>query len=361
MTGKFCKAFLDRKMNKLFEYINSYYQPSQYPALSAQLSRWREQRPLAGMKILDGTPVFRNTVVKYAVLLAAGADLTVSAGEGIPFDPEVIRKVPEFGIRVADPGILQEKFDVVADCAGRHRQVRSRCGYVELTRSGLQYYSSWKQPVFSADSGVLKKLETVLGTGEGFLRAMQQLGYNDFAGKNILIFGGGKVGYGVAFYAQRAGASVTVADLNQVELPENVSFINVNDLERIRQAIAEAWCIVSVTGIAGALSFWADDLNRSSALIANMGVEDEFGPAVPDSRVLNNKLPLNFILDEPTHLKYIDATMALNNCGIEKLIAGKVSGGINFPERELEKLILRDIKNGGMIAAEMEFITAELE
>ena len=106
---------------------------------------------------------------------------------------------------------------------------------------------------------------------------------------------------------------------------------------------------------------WADDFVSSSALIANMGVEDEFGAALPASRVLNNKHPLNFILDEPTHLKYIDATMALNNYGIEKLLFATLPDGINFPPRELEKSIVADIKKGGIIAAEMEFITSELD
>ena len=92
-----------------------------------------------------------------------------------------------------------------------------------------------------------------------------------------------------------------------------------------------------------------------------MGVEDEFGSKVPESRVLNAKYPLNFILEEPTHLKYIDATMALDNCGIEKLCDDKLPAGVNFPERELEKIIVSDIKNGGLIAAEMEFITSGLD
>ena len=88
---------------------------------------------------------------------------------------------------------------------------------------------------------------------------------------------------------------------------------------------------------------WAADLIKSSAIIANMGVEDEFGRDVPVSRVLNEKRPLNFILDEPTHLKYIDATMALNNYGIEKLLFETLPSGINFPPRELEKSIVTDI------------------
>jgi adenosylhomocysteinase len=173
---------------KLFEYINRFYLPEEYPALTAQAERWRKSRPLAGKRIFDATPVFRNTMVKYYALLCAGAEVTAAVGKNIPCDVEICRILPQFGIRVADAGIERETFDVVADCAASSRQVKSRSGYVELTRSGLEYYRNWKQPVFSADSGVLKKLETILGTGEGFLRAMRQLKYDSFSGKKVLIF-----------------------------------------------------------------------------------------------------------------------------------------------------------------------------
>ena len=348
-------------MSSLYDYIRRFYAPEEFPALAAQISRWRDRRPLAGKRIFDATPVFRNTMVKYYALQAAGAEVVAAVGENIPCDPEICRILPEFGIRVADEICRKEKYDVVADCAGSSRYVSSVHGYVELTRSGLEYYADWSQPVFSADSGVLKKLETILGTGEGFLRAMKQLKYDDFTSKNILVFGGGKVGQGVARYALSAGAKVAIADLNKVPVPENISFIDGSDPLSVRQAIAGAWCIVSVTGVAGALARWADDLVKAPALIANMGVEDEFGPGVPLDRVLNEKHPLNFILEEPTHLKYIDATMALNNYGIEKLCRDELPNGMNFPERELEKIIVSDIKNGGAIAGEMEFITSELD
>ena len=347
-------------VDKLSSYISNFYAPAEYPALAAQAERWRKSRPLAGKHIFDATPVFRNTMVKYYALLCAGAEVTAAVGENIPCDREICRILPEFGIRVADAVARGETFDVVADCAGSSRCVRSRSGYVELTRSGLDHYRNWEQPVFSADSGVLKKLETILGTGEGFLRAMKQLKYDDFSGKKVLVFGGGKVGRGVAHYARCAGAQVTVADMKKVDLPPDITYLDAANREAVVAAIRGAWCIVSVTGVAGALSPFAAELAGSGAIIANMGVEDEFGAELPASRVLNEKHPLNFILDEPTHLKYIDATMALNNCGIEKLLFETLPCGINFPSCELERAIVQDIRNGGVIASEMEFIVAEL-
>ena len=347
--------------DKLFQYLTQYYHIEEFPALAAQAEKWKISRPLANKVIYDATPVFRNTMVKYYALQCAGAQVIAAADDNIPCDENICKILPEFGIKVAGTAEKCLTYDAVADCAGVSRKVKSRNGYVELTRSGLEYYADFPRPVFSADSGVLKKLETILGTGDGFLRAMTQLGYDDFKNKKVLVFGGGKVGRGVAHYAGCAGAEVSVADLKKVELPGNIAYIDGNDEVSVRRAISESWCIVSVTGVAGALKHWTDDLVKSSAVIANMGVEDEFGKDVPSSRVLNEKRPLNFILDEPTHLKYIDATMALNNYGIEKLLFESLPDGINFPPRELEKSIVADIKKGGIIAAEMEFITSELD
>ena len=347
--------------DKLFQYLTRFYHIEEFPALAAQAEKWKISRPLAGKVIYDATPVFRNTMVKYYALQCAGAQVIAAAGGNIPCDENICQILPEFGIKVAGDTEKILTYDVVADCAGVSRMVKSRCGYVELTRSGLEYYENFSQPVFSADSGVLKKLETILGTGEGFLRAMKQLGYDDFKNKKVLVFGGGKVGRGVAHYAACAGAEVSVADLKKIKLPGNITYIDGNDEVSVRRAISKSWCIISVTGLAGALNRWADDLVKSPAMIANMGVEDEFGLDVPSSRVLNEKRPLNFILEEPTHLKYIDATMALNNYGIEKLLFATLPDGINFPPRELERSIVADIKKGGIIAAEMEFITSELD
>ena len=188
-------------MSSLYDYIRRFYAPEEFPALAAQISRWRDRRPLEGKRIFDATPVFRNTMVKYYALQSAGAEVVAAVGENIPCDMEICRILPEFGIQLANEADRKEQYDVVADCAGSSRNVSSVHGYVELTRSGLEYYADWSQPVFSADSGVLKKLETILGTGEGFLRAMKLLKYDDFPGKNVLVFGGGKVGQGVKISA----------------------------------------------------------------------------------------------------------------------------------------------------------------
>ena len=188
------------------------WDPDEYPALAAQADTWMVDRPLAGVRVLDATPVYANTMVKYAALLAGGAQVTVGAPTGIPADADVLRRLPDFGIAVATSADLERTYDVVLDCAGAHAGVASRFGYAELTRSGLERYAGCPQPVVMVDSGLVKQIETTLGTGDGFLRAMVQLGHPVRARAPVVVLGGGKVGFGVAAACRRAGATVTVVD-----------------------------------------------------------------------------------------------------------------------------------------------------
>lgn len=67
------------------------YASNEYPVLLHQYGTWKSTRPLAGLRILDATPVFENTLAKHAVLLAAGAELTVGIDDVMPRNNEVVR------------------------------------------------------------------------------------------------------------------------------------------------------------------------------------------------------------------------------------------------------------------------------
>jgi adenosylhomocysteinase len=126
--------------------------------------------------------------------------------------------------------------------------------------------------------------------------------------------------------------------------------------------------VVTATGVKGALDVpeIVDALLASNAVLANMGVEDEYGPGVPATRVLAEKKPLNFILEEPTHLKYIDASLALHAALGELLLqeaagvssqesasaANKKAGPLD-PPSELEQRILSMTMQDGLIGPEI--------
>ena len=77
-------------IEKIRNFLNNRYNINEYPALDQQFIIWNRTKPLAGVRILDGTPVFTNTLLKYINLLAAGAELTVGYSENIPYDPSVV-------------------------------------------------------------------------------------------------------------------------------------------------------------------------------------------------------------------------------------------------------------------------------
>ena len=344
--------------------VEATYTPDEYPALAHQIAEWSRTQPLLGLTVLDATPVFTNTLVKYLALQVAGADVTVSAHRAIPGDPAVIAALPSFGIAVASEDTLQSaEFDIVSDCAGTHSDVASRFGYVELTRSGVEVYTGSPHPVFVADAGRIKRIETSLGTGDGFVRGMAALGHpiptrpsNELP--TVVIFGGGKVGSGVAIACVAAGASVVVIDPDGPTLPEGVGHISLADTAAVNDALSTAWCVVAATGVTSALEPWEQPLLASRALLANMGATDEFGPRIPESAVLHAKVAVNFVLDEPTRLRYLDPTMALTNAGAVELHQGRVPPGPTLPPTALEDELLNAVRHHGAVSPELNNLIA---
>ena len=90
-----------------------------------------------------------------------------------------------------------------------------------------------------------------------------------------------------------------------------------------------------------------------------MGVEDEFGPHIAPESVLNHKLTLNFILEEPTRLRYIDATMALHNAGAVYLKGQHFPPSYRFilPPEEIEAEILSITRQKGLLDKELAYIS----
>ena len=361
------------------EIIDDAYDVSEYPALAHYAQEWAETRPFAGLRVLAATPVFRNTLVQYRALLAGGADLSVGivtgpdAGAGMPCDAGVVDLLRESGIPVLnlkdvlDAESRGQGFDLILDCAGQFSACHPRFGFVELTRSGVQFYKNCGKPVYVADSGIVKRIETSLGTGEGYVRAMKELGFSSFKDKSCVVFGSGKVGSGIVLQLLREGACVQVVTdtsfgANPFLDANGVPVTDCKDIAAVVSLVDRADYVVTATGVKGALdrAELAEALNKSQAVLANMGVEDEYGPGVPSTRVLAEKKPLNFILEEPTHLKYIDASLALHAALGELLVRESAddSGpnknvGPMDPPTELEQRILSLTMERGLIGQEV--------
>lgn len=327
-----------------------HYPPESRAALTCQRERWEATRPFTGLTVLDATPLFRNTLLKHACLRAAGAEVWVGYGRTMPYDSAVAAHLAEFGLREPDAARLAQGFDVVLDCAGAFADVPARLGRAELTRSGAMRYAHCPEPVFLADAGRIKTFETALGTGDGLVRGLAHVGFGSLCGKRAIVFGCGKVGRGILFRLMREGAEAVVVDCAEVCPPRGVSLVPLADHAAVARLLARADVVVTATGVRHALAgkVGAAALIRSPAALANMGVEDEFGPDVPAARVLNHKAPLNFLLDDPTQMRYIDPTMALHNAAVAYLLSGRLAPGLNVPTPEDEAPILSTLPSSLM-------------
>jgi adenosylhomocysteinase len=322
------------------------------------------------------TPIFRNTLVEYRALMAGGADLYVghaigTSGAAMPCDQKIIDLLKEKDVPVVTDediksGKVADDFDLILDCAGQFAFCHPKKGFVELTRSGVQFYADSEFPVYVADSGIVKRIETVIGTGDGYFRALESLGHSEFEGKSLVVFGSGKVGCGIALHGVRRGMNVcTVTNTRNSDSNSNFSNVLMNnavriedymDDEMVTKAISSADFVVTATGLKSALTWPAVSaiLANTKAVVANMGVEDEFGEFVPKTRVLNEKQPLNFILDEPTHLKYIDTSLALHAALGERLLQDCAENaqpfkGVQDPPSEIEqRLLVTTVQNGAI-------------
>ena len=164
-------------------------------------------------------------------------------------------------------------------------------------------------------------------------------------------------------------------DFSAVLLQNGVEVVDCHDYAAVASLIEKSDFVVTATGVKNALA--APELKKTllstKAVLANMGVEDEYGEAVPAEHVLNAKGPLNFILEEPTHLKYIDTSLALHAALAELLVQeAKSQGlgmpassenevgaipvgavGLRFPPQELEQRLLTIAIQNGVIGPEI--------
>jgi adenosylhomocysteinase len=406
--------------------LDEAYLPNEYPALAALEDEWTVKRPFEGLRVLVATPIYRNTMTQYRALLAGGAKLLV--GFWGMNDGEIVEFLKDNCIPVVTSAEMLEAesrgefVDLVLDCAGAFAGLHPKIGFVELTRSGVQHYNDAKKPVYVADSGIVKRIETSLGTGDGYFRALEKLGYGEsFEGKRLLVFGSGKVGSGIALQGVRRGCNVTVVtdlkraqseqpvlsenaenaanlensansadsatpasealekmpagDFSPILLQNGVDVVDCHDYESVSSLIYAADFVVTATGVKYALAApeFQEPLLSTTAILANMGVEDEYSESLPAERVLNKKGPLNFILEEPTHLKYIDTSLALHAALAELLVqeaktaasgegvtseseAVATSGnavGLRFPPQELEQRLLSIAIQDGVIGPEV--------
>ena len=339
----------------MFEkYVEKYIRENQAPCLRNQIIDFQKKRPFEGKRILDATPIYFNTMLKYEAIIAGGGHLEVFCNNK-NFDYRVIGILQQLEIPVHINTDNLGSFDLIFDCGAELKKVNSVRGRVELTASGIAQYKNCNKFVVSVDNSRLKEYETRYGTADGLIRALKKLNLlqkDSGEKRNAIVFGFGKVGKGICRELEKQNYKIFV-----VEKPGNVvcdyPCFYTNQKEIIFNAIQHSELVISAVGSYNAVGSMFDSCKAifpESARFINMGYEQDF---VGWENAENSGYPLNFILEEPTQTQYIDPVMALSNaCGVRFLEGGpycfKPSGftdKIVLPLAEDEDRIEGDMRN----------------
>ncbi|HHF7373203.1 saccharopine dehydrogenase NADP-binding domain-containing protein [Legionella bozemanae] len=326
------------------------YPQAEAPFMHEQLAEWSVTRPLTGLRVLHHVPVVTNTLLKIACLLEAGADVTITNPTDFCYaHPHAVSSLNEAKIRyVEDPrSLVGETFDLYFDCGAQLYQFlgKPQIGAIELTGSGDQFYrqQTLNFPVISVDRTLTKQLETVFGCAESSHMALAQLTGINTAETSWIIFGFGKIGRGLAYFCSQNKVPVVVVDPNkkQRNLAQNLGIkaIDPQDFSELERALIEANVVVTATGQKAIMSdyphFWF-----SGKILANLGIYDEFGPHFSDEEVLNHKMPVNFVLNDPTPMKYIDPEFYIHNLVALMLLKEKLTPGVHGISSTLDHSII---------------------
>ncbi|WP_392537473.1 saccharopine dehydrogenase NADP-binding domain-containing protein [Legionella sp. 227] len=330
-------------LKKLFQK----YPQTEAPFMHQQLTEWSNTRPLTGLRVVHHVPLVMNTLLKIACLVEAGADITVTNPSDFCFaQPQAISCLNEAKIRyVEDPHTLAgETFDLYFDCGAQLHQFlgKPQIGAIELTGSGDQLYSQQVLdfPVISVDRSLTKQLETVFGCAESSHMALTQLTGINPAETSWVIFGFGKIGRGLAYFCTQNKVPVVVVDPNEKQrnLAQNLGIkaLDPQDFSGLERALIDANVVITATGKKAIMNNYPHSW-FSGKILANLGVYDEFGPQFSDDEVLNHKMPVNFVLNDPTPMKYIDPEFYIHNLVALTFLKEKLTSGVHGIPSTLDK------------------------
>lgn len=347
----------------LFPDAHAAYDANDMPFLQRARRLAVRTRPYRGLKILHNVPLTVETLFKIEVLALGGAALTISSPSFMRPHADALAMARRAGLRLALPeglpgdlaegpakdpakdrvdeltGALGDDYDLCLDCAGELAgRVTPRIGTVELTRTGANKYAAMapRHPILCIDDSRVKDLETLLGTGDGFLRAFLALSGADIRGRRFLLFGYGKVGRGIVQALRPHTRDVVVVDIDPrlVEAARGAGMdaIHAGDTRAVEAAARSAFAVVTATGRPSVISGAYDPEAFRGRHLANLGGDDEFGPRFADDEVLFRKQPINFAIARPTAMRYLDPVFHAHNLGVDLLRFARLEPGVHpFP------------------------------
>lgn len=325
------------------------YPENDAPFMHLQLSDWMQKKPLQGLRVIHHVPLVANTMLKIACLLASGADVTVTNPDFMMPDKNAILTLQKSGIRYVNnlSDLKNETFDLYFDCGATLYQhlPAPTVGAIELTGSGDQYYRTQQLtfPVVSIDRTLTKQLETIFGCGESISDAILKLTGANATEQKFLIFGFGKIGRGLSYFCIQNKVPVVVVDpeysARKAASSLNIPAISSDNQNELEKALVQCTCVVTATGKKSILNAYPKNWFDNKILL-NMGVYDEYGEQFSNAEVLNNKLPANFILEDPTPIKYMDAELYIHNIAALQLIQNSLPNAVSDFQKQDDQNII---------------------
>ena len=268
------------------------------PVLMEIRKRFKEEKPLRGLRIGAVLHVTKETAVLVRTLIAGGAEIYLAASNPLSTQDEVAAALAEEGVHVfAWRGESEEEYfwaiDVVAksephividDGGDLHAHLHSKLpniaekikGGTEETTTGIMRVRAMekegilKYPVIAVNNALTKFLfDNRYGTGQstidGIMRATNIL----LAGKVVVVAGYGWVGRGIALRARGMGAIVIVTEVDPIKALEAAmdGFL----VMPMREAAKIGDIFITATGNIDVIRKEHFELMKDGAILANAG------------------------------------------------------------------------------------------
>ncbi len=328
----------------MYDNIWQEYKPKNTYFLRSQFYDYNKRKPYKGLKILSNLHITKASICKLQPLLVSGAFVNVTATKYLNVEQDALDYLKNKGLYIPPEQAYNNEYDVILDCgSGFINHNKIRLGFVELTQSEIIYNHKTPSPIIDIDKSKIKIIENLYGTGNGLTRGLKQLKI-PITNKNFVCFGFGKVGKGCVLELKKYSPNniiIIESCADKIQTANNAGFqaVHIAHTNCLNTTISHAHCIITATGKKELISANFDNKIFSHIHKVNMGTFDEWGNKFTEKEILGNKKPLNFILDEPTEMQFLDPVFFAHNKSIEILMnTSNARGIIPFPEEEDNKI-----------------------
>ena len=269
------------------------------PVLLETLNEFAQQRPFDGITLGLRLHLEPKTAVLIEALMAGGARVIAMGNEGTTqFGTAEV--LSEMGCEILDrPGqgpeatadnlariasaepqlVLDNGAELIVAClANSHVPV----GATEETTSGAfrlreEHAGEVRFPVIVINDSPLKSIvENKHGVGESVVDTIVRVTNMSFHKKQVAVYGYGWCGRGIALYAERRGADVTVFEPEPVKALE--AAMDGFDVADPSEVPVDADVVITATGRPGVVDLETIEQMRDGVLLANAGhVDTEIG------------------------------------------------------------------------------------